>query len=241
MRRGSSSLLLFTSFLFNAEIAQLVEHNLAKVGVAGPSPVFRSYTINNLLINQDRKNKFLQMNLYLRYFDRETLVTSVDEALEFLANIEEIGMNPALENDIREYVSSDVFYPKRYKIRPRVYFIIIKTEAATMQDFKDKKAVHQGASGSMHDRSVSPVITKLNEEKYGWYEGTIDFKRVLLVPGTGKFQYRDTHFVARLKAESGIDCYNRIVEHLQERVDERSQFPSAKGKNFKFRYLGQAK
>ena len=27
---------------FSAEIAQLVEHNLAKVGVAGPSPVFRS-------------------------------------------------------------------------------------------------------------------------------------------------------------------------------------------------------
>ena len=27
---------------YNAEIAQLVEHNLAKVGVAGPSPVFRS-------------------------------------------------------------------------------------------------------------------------------------------------------------------------------------------------------
>ncbi len=28
--------------MLNAEIAQLVEHNLAKVGVAGPSPVFRS-------------------------------------------------------------------------------------------------------------------------------------------------------------------------------------------------------
>ena len=27
---------------FTAEIAQLVEHDLAKVGVAGPSPVFRS-------------------------------------------------------------------------------------------------------------------------------------------------------------------------------------------------------
>ena len=26
----------------NAEVAQLVEHNLAKVRVAGPSPVFRS-------------------------------------------------------------------------------------------------------------------------------------------------------------------------------------------------------
>ena len=33
------------SQLSNAEIAQLVEHNLAKVGVAGPSPVFRS-TLN---------------------------------------------------------------------------------------------------------------------------------------------------------------------------------------------------
>ena len=29
--------------LKHAEIAQLVEHNLAKVGVAGPSPVFRSH------------------------------------------------------------------------------------------------------------------------------------------------------------------------------------------------------
>ena len=45
----------------------------------------------------------------------------------------------------------------------------------------------------------------------------------------------------RLKGYSGIDCYNRIVEHLRERVDERSQFPSAKGKNFHFTYLGMAK
>ena len=181
------------------------------------------------------------MNLYLRYFDRETLVTSVDEAIDFLASIDEIGMNPVLESDIRDYVASYVFYPKRYKIRPRVYFIIIKTDAATMQDFKDKKAVHAAPQAGNRDRSASPALLKLNEERYGWYEGVMDFKRVLMVPGTGKFQYRDTHFVARVKAESGIDCYNRIVEHLQERVDERSQFPSAKGKNFKFYYLGQAK
>lgn len=181
------------------------------------------------------------MNLYIRYFDSEVLVKSVDEAIDFLASIGEIGMNQALENDIRDYVASDVFYPKRYKIRPRVYFIIIKTEAATMQDFKEKKAVHLSASAAVHDRNASPVLSKLNEEKAGWYEGIVDFKRVLLVPGTGKFQYRDTRFVARVKAMSGMDCYNRIVEHLQERVDERSQFPSAKGKNFRFRYLGLAK
>ena len=74
------------------------------------------------------------MNLYLRYFDRETLVSTVDEAIDFLRSIDEIEMNPLLEADIREYAESDVFYPKRYKIHPRVYFIIIKTDAATMQE-----------------------------------------------------------------------------------------------------------
>ena len=52
MCRGSSSLLLFTFIVvLQAEIAQLVEHNLAKVGVAGPSPVFRSIIF---VLNQDR-------------------------------------------------------------------------------------------------------------------------------------------------------------------------------------------
>ena len=179
------------------------------------------------------------MNLYLRYFDSEVLVKSADEAIAFLSDIDDIGMNPVLEKDIRDYVASDVFYPKRYKIRPRVYFIIIKTEAPTMQDFKEKKAVRSvdGKTG----KSAAPALMTLNEPRVGWYEGAILFKRVQQVPGTGKFQYRDTSFVARVKASSGMDCYNRIVEHLMGRVDRRSQFPSAKGKNFKFQYLGKCK
>ena len=181
------------------------------------------------------------MNLYLRYFDRETLVHNVDDAIAFLCDIDEIGMNPMLEADIREYAVSDVYYPKRYKIRPRVYFIIIKTEAETMLDFKAKRALHTMPTNDERNRLATSAISKLNEDLFGWYEGTIDFKRVLQVPGTGKFQYRDTHFVAQCKANSGIDCYNRIVEHLRQRVDSRSQFPSAKGKNFKFRYLGMCK
>ncbi len=179
------------------------------------------------------------MNLYLRYFDRETLVNTVDEAIDFLKSIDEISMNPALEEDIRDYAGSDVVFPKRYKIRPRVYFIIIKTDAPTMIDFKEKRAVR--SVNNERERTGSPTIMKLTEEQPGWYEGTIDFKRVQLVPGTGKFQYRDTHFVAVVKALSGLDCYNRIVDHLRQRVDDRSQFPSAKGKNFKFRFMGKAK
>lgn len=179
------------------------------------------------------------MNLYIRYFDKEILVDNVDDAIAFLADIPEIGMNPVLEEDIRNYCASEVFYPKRYKVRPRVYFIIIKTDAPTMNDFKEKRAVHPPLDKI--EKPVAPALVRLNEELFGWYEGALDFKQILLVPGTGKFQYRDTHFVAHCKAMSGMDCYNRIVEYLRGRVDERSQFPSAKGKNFKFRYLGECK
>ncbi|MCR4853819.1 MAG: hypothetical protein K5893_09535 [Prevotella sp.] len=182
------------------------------------------------------------MNLYLRYFDNETLVNNVDDAIAFLSSIPEIGMNPDLENDVRDYANSEVYYPKRYKIRPRVYFIIIKTEAQTMMDFKQKKALRTSIPNEGAEREmVPPTVARLNEMCPGWYEGSLDFKRVMMVPATGKFEYRDTHFVANCKANSGIDCYNRIVEHLRERVDGRSQFPSAKGKNFKFRYLGMWK
>ena len=143
------------------------------------------------------------MNLYLRYFDREVFVSNADQAIDFLKSIPEISVDADLEADIREYAASDVCYPKRYKVRPRVYFIVIKTA--------------------------------------GWYEGSLDFKRVVLIPATGKFEYRDTHFVANVKAMSGQDCYDRIIEHLRERVDSRSQFPSVKGKNYHFRYLGMWK
>ena len=177
------------------------------------------------------------MNLYLRYFDKETLVPTVEDAIDFLASIPEINMNPDLEADIRDYCDSDVFYPKRYKVRPRIYFIIIKTEAATMLDFKEKKALRP-ADGARKEM-VAPAVARLNEEREGWYEGMLDFKRVVMVPSTGKHEYRDTHFVANVKAISGLDAYNRIVDHLRSRVDGRSQFPSAKGKNFNYRYLGE--
>ena len=55
------------------------------------------------------------MNLYLRYFDQETLVSNVEEALDFLGSIPEIGLNQDLEADIRDYVASDVFIQKDTK------------------------------------------------------------------------------------------------------------------------------
>lgn len=179
------------------------------------------------------------MNLYIRYFDHETLVYNVEEALAFLRSLGEVTVTRNMENDIREFVASNVMFPKRYKVRAHVYFIIIKTTAETMRDFKEKKAVK--SSQANNQANNDNPMAKLNIRKDGWYEGEIDFKRVVLTPATGKHEYRDTKFVARCKAVSGIDCYNRIVEYLRTRVDSRSQFPSAKGKKFHFKYLGMWK
>lgn len=192
------------------------------------------------------------MNFYLRYFDDEVLVYSADEAIDFLYSIPDIGMTPRMEDDVRAYLASDQAYPKRYKVRPHIYFIIIKTIAATMEDFKQKKALRGAAtalaSGEPQDHANEPhdndgglIPVHLSQQVQGWYEGCLDFKRVLMIPATGKFEYRDTHFVVRCKANSGLDCYNRMVDYLRERVDGRSQFPSPRGKSFYFKYLGMWK
>ena len=58
VRRGGSSPFIRTRNR-NAKIAQLVEHNLAKVGVAGSNPVFRSSSLAlvvELVDTQDLKS-----------------------------------------------------------------------------------------------------------------------------------------------------------------------------------------
>ena len=147
-------------------------------------------------------------------------------------------MTRELADDLRTYAASNVLYPKRYKVRSRVYFIVIKTEAQTMQDFKDKKAVR--GKNSIMSEAKENEQKRLNEQLKGWYEGTIEFKRVIM-NHVGKCEYRDTTFCVRCIANSQRDCYDRIVQHLMTRVDKRSQFPAARGKNFKCKFLGFVK
>ena len=81
------------------------------------------------------------MNIYARYFNQEVLVYSLDELIDFLVSIPEIDVTDEMVSDIANYVNGDMPYPKRYKIRPRVYFILIKTTAQSMEEFKmNKKA-----------------------------------------------------------------------------------------------------
>ncbi len=177
------------------------------------------------------------MNLYLRYFNAETLVHTSDEAIAFLRSIPEVSVTPTLEQQLRDYAASNVNFPKRFKVRPRVYFIVIKTLAETMDDFKAKRAL----APQTNDASAEEEAPKA-----GWYEVSLEFKRVVAQPQSApghsaKFAYQDEKVVYQLKAQSPADAYNRACSHLRQRVDYRSQLPSIKGKKFQWHFLGTAK
>ena len=179
------------------------------------------------------------MNIYVRYFNREILAQDIDTLVDFLSTISDIRITEELVDDIQNYVNSDITYPKRYKIRPRVYFILIKTEANSIEEFKanKKQANNIPANEAQSKKDIRTNI--LSEVNPGWYKGILNFKRVIQDPETGKFRYEDTTFSALVKAESGLECYNQIILHLKDRkdVDMRSQFPSAKGNNFEFKRI----
>lgn len=184
------------------------------------------------------------MNLYVRYFDHEYLAKSVDEAIEFLRSIEEIKLESNTANRINTFLNSSNLYPFRLKVSYSNYVLFLKTEAETLEQFKEEETMRKEQKNermmSMAERKKN-ILDALNEEKVGWWETSLIFKRVITLPETGKCKYIDTPFRVCLKANSAMDAYNRIIGHLQSRreIDPRSQFPSAKSDKFEYSFLGE--
>lgn len=184
------------------------------------------------------------MNLYVRYFDYETLATNMNEVAEFISSIKEINVDENSLARVKNFWESDNAYPFRLKVSFSNYVLFLKTEAHDLPEFKYLEQLRKENKGdgvapqTMSEKKRS-LLDALNEPKEGWYEATLMFKRVVQIRTTNKFQYRDTRFKVRLKAASPMDCYNRVVEHLRNRqdVDPRSQFPSAKSANFVYTFL----
>ena len=187
------------------------------------------------------------MNLYIRYFAHEAFVKSVEEAADFLRTIPEIKVEQSLINRINAFYIGSSIYPYHLKVSFNNYVIIIKSDAQSMEEFKEQQKKREEQKndpkhpGVMTERRRT-IQDILNEPRYGWYEASLTFKRVVLIPETSKFQYKDTLFRVRVKAQSAMDCYNRIVDHLRnsQDVDSRSQFPSSKSSNFYYTYLGES-
>ena len=184
------------------------------------------------------------MNLYVRYFDHECLAKSVEEAIDFLRSIPDIKVESNAASRITTFLNSSNLYPFRLKVSYSNYVLFLKTEAENLEQFKEEEAMRKEQKAeritTMAERKKT-ILDALNEEKVGWWEAALTFKRVLTIPETGKCKYVDTPFRVRLKALSAMDAYNRIINHLKNRpeVDPRSQFPSAKSDKFEYQFIGE--
>lgn len=180
------------------------------------------------------------MNIYVRYFDHENVFKTAEEVVSFLININDFKMTSMLENEVLNYGSSNMPYPKRIKVRNNVYFILIKTTAEDLPEFKANRKNPEAAATQSENNRKEERMDQLREENIGWYQVTVDFKRMLLIPGTQKCQYRDTRFSAYVYATSALDSYNQVIDHLKNRqdIDPRSQFPSEKRGNFTYKFIG---
>ena len=186
------------------------------------------------------------MNLYVRYFDHETLATNMDEVVSFLNSINEIKVDDSVVSRIMSFVETEGEYPFRLKVSYSNYVLFLKTEAKDLNEFKylEKLRKEQRLDGRMlMSERKRTQMEILNEPHIGWYDASLTFKRVVQNPETGKCKYVDTRFRVRLIAESAMHCYNRIVDHLKNRqdVDSRSQFPSAKSNSFEYEFLDAKK
>ena len=176
------------------------------------------------------------MNLYIRYFDDEVLVHSVEEALNFLSSLDDVEVNEEIAIELENFMASSAMYPKHIKVRARSFFIVIKTTASTMEEFKAKGA----GQLKVEKAAQKEALAQYCKSQPGWYAAKMTFKRVVLLPETQKFHYVDTPFVCKVKADSAQECYEKVVSHLRNRqeIDPRSQFPSIKSPNFEFNFLG---
>ncbi len=185
------------------------------------------------------------MNLYIRYFEQDTIAHNMDEVVAFLETIHDFKYSEEAVNRVNLYYTSNNLYPFRLKVNYSNYILFLKTEADTIEEFREmeqiKKAQKEAAGVQHVPEKRKSILELMSEPNPGWYEAALTFKRVVPIQFTNKFQYRDTRFRVRLKAGSPMDCYNKIVNHLRNRqdVDQRSQFPSAKSSNFEYTYLGK--
>ena len=135
------------------------------------------------------------MNLYIRYFDEECVVSSAEEAFDFLSSLPGITLDEAFVKDLRQYMDSPMPYPKRYKVRPRVYFIVIKTTATTLAEFK----VNGGRTQSLAESSEKEPTARFSiNDRPGWYEGEIP------APRSSSIRIRGSRLVARLVTRRNV-------------------------------------
>jgi hypothetical protein len=176
------------------------------------------------------------MKYYVRYFENEALVNDLKEAQEFLINLPGVEIDDSGLEQLTTYFSTDQKGSKKIFMPNHRSFLVIKTTVDTLEEFK---ANNQKNLEGGEEKVSTPKSLDIEQE--GWYECRLSFQRIVANPDTKKCFYYNDALEARVKAKTGREAYDRMVEHIRKNpdVDERSQMPAAASKNFTWKYLGE--
>lgn len=170
------------------------------------------------------------MNYYARYFESEGVFSSPQELVGFLSGIPQIEMTDELSGAILQFCADKTSFPRHFRLPNKSTFIVIKTNALTLDEFKTRGANGGVVPGEQKEQKQGAA----DEIRPGMYSVQIHFRRAIVNPETRKCSFVDEDFEVEMLAQSQRQCFEVVVEHLKNHpdVDPRSQYPSIRSSNF---------
>lgn len=170
------------------------------------------------------------MNYYARYFDSEGVFPTPQALVSFIASIPQILMTEELSEAILKFCAEKTSFPRHFRLPNKSTFIVIKTNAVTLDEFKTRGANGGVIAVENKELKQAPV----DEIRPGRYEVQMVFRRAIVNPETRKCSFVEETFEVEMLAQSQRQCFEVVMEHLKNHpdVDSRSQYPSIRSANF---------
>ncbi|MBQ5643202.1 MAG: hypothetical protein IIV13_05535 [Bacteroidaceae bacterium] len=170
------------------------------------------------------------MNYYARYFDSEGVFPTPQALVSFIASIPQILMTEELSEAILKFCAEKTSFPRHFRLPNKSTFIVIKTNAVTLEEFKTRGA--NGGVIAVENKELKQ--TPVDEIRPGRYEVQMVFRRAIVNPETRKCSFVEETFEVEMLAQSQRQCFEVVMEHLKNHpdVDSRSQYPSIRSANF---------
>ena len=170
------------------------------------------------------------MNYYARYFDSEGVLPTPQALVSFIASIPQILMTEELSEAILKFCADKTSFPRHFRLPNKSTFIVIKTNAVTLDEFKTRGANGGVIAVENKELKQAPV----DEIRPGRYEVQMVFRRAIVNPETRKCSFVEETFEVEMLAQSQRQCFEVVMEHLKNHpdVDSRSQYPSIRSANF---------
>lgn len=178
------------------------------------------------------------MNYYARYFDSEGVFDTPQSLVEFISSIPQIMMTEELSDAILKFCFDKTSFPRHFRLPNKNTFIVIKTTAASLEEFKTRGA--NGGNTPAESKESKPSVA--DEIHPGLYDVSMTFRRAIVNPETRKCSFVEETFEVEMLAQSQRQCFEVVIEYLKNHpdVDPRSQYPSIRSSsNFRATLLSE--